>query len=65
MQYIHILANTSRSNGNQIMKFVRLLELKSFFLKNYAENKTGRLVPSLFLFFKKALHVVKTKGSAP
>ena len=25
-----------------------------FFLKNYAENKAGRLVPDLFLYFEKA-----------
>ena len=30
-----------------------------FFLKNYAENQVGRIVPGLFLFFKKALHKVK------
>ena len=27
--------------------------LKVFF-KNYVENETGRLIPDLFLFFKKA-----------
>ena len=30
-----------------------------FFFKNHAENKAGELVPDL-LFFKKALHEVKT-----
>ena len=25
-----------------------------FFYKNYAKNEAGRLVPDLFLFFKKA-----------
>ena len=27
--------------------------------KNHAENEAGRLVPDLFLFFKKALYKVK------
>ena len=26
---------------------------EKFFYKNYAENETGRLVPELFLFYKK------------
>ena len=30
-----------------------------FFFKNQAENEAGRLVPHLFLFFKKALFEVK------
>ena len=30
--------------------------------KNYAENETGRLVPDLFLFFKKAKYEVKASG---
>ena len=30
-----------------------------FFFKNHAENEAGRLVPDLFLFFKKALYEVK------
>ena len=33
-----------------------------FFLENYAENETGRLVPDLFLFFEKALYEVKANG---
>ena len=41
------------------MKFGQLIEyniniLEIFFFKNYVENGTGRLVPDLFLFFKKA-----------
>ena len=28
---------------------------------NYEENKVGRLIPDLFLFFKKALYGVKMK----
>ena len=30
-----------------------------FFFKNHAENKVGRQVPELFLFFKETLHRVK------
>ena len=30
-----------------------------FFFKNHAENEAWRLVPDLFLFFKKALYEVK------
>ena len=33
-----------------------------FFFKNHAENKAGRLVPDLFLFFEKALYEVKANG---
>ena len=29
---------------------------KCFFFKNHAENEQGKLVPDLFLFFKKALY---------
>ena len=31
--------------------------------ENYAENGAGRLVPSVILFFKKALYEVKASGS--
>ena len=30
-----------------------------FFFKNHAEDEAGRLVPDLFLFFKKALYEIK------
>ena len=33
-----------------------------FSLKNNAENKADRLVPDLFLFFKKAYYEVKANG---
>ena len=38
------------------MKLGQLIECnkKKIFFKNYAENEAGRLVPDLFLFFKKA-----------
>ena len=34
----------------------------NFFFKNYAENEAGRLVPDLFLFFKKSFYEVKANG---
>ena len=47
------------------MKFAQEIEHgKIFFFKNHAENETGRLVPELFLFFKKALWI-KNKWYAP
>ena len=38
------------------MKFGQLIEYDKiiFFFKNYAESEAKRLVPDLFLFFKKA-----------
>ena len=33
-----------------------------FFFKNHAENETGKVVPDLFLLFKKALNEVKAGG---
>ena len=36
------------------MKLDKSIEYKIFFSKNYAENEEGRLVPDLFLIFKKA-----------
>ena len=46
------------------MKFVQLMKLacEIFFFNNHAENKVGRLVPDLFLIFKKVLCRVKTSG---
>ena len=39
------------------MKFGQLVEYnkRNIFLKNYAENDSGRLVPDLFIFLKKPL----------
>ena len=36
------------------MKFSQLIEynIKTFFLKNHAENEAGRLVPDIFFFYK-------------
>ena len=58
---IPILANMSWSKGNQTMKLGQLIEYKklNIFLQNYAENEVGKLVPDLFLFFKKAWYEVK------
>ena len=46
------------------MKFGLVIEYnnRKIFFKNHAENEAGRLVPNLFLFFKKALYEVKTSG---
>ena len=33
-----------------------------FFLKDYAENEVGRLVPDLILFFENAFYKVKVGG---
>ena len=43
------------------MKFCQLVEYnkRNIFLKNLVENETRRLVPDLFLVFKKALYEVK------
>ena len=35
---------------------------ETYFFKNHAENVTGRLVPDLFLFFRKALSDEKAGG---
>ena len=53
---IHILFNISQSKGNPTVKFGPLMEYnkRNIFFKIYAENETRRLVPDLFLFFKKA-----------
>ena len=42
------------------MKFGQIEHHKgNFIFKNYAKNEAGRLVPDLFLFFRKALYEVK------
>ena len=40
------------------MTFGQLIEhtKRNIFFENYAENEAGKLVPDLFLFFKKALY---------
>ena len=61
---IHILPNFSQSKDIQTMKFDQLIEhdKRNVFLKNHAESKAGRLVPDLFLLFKKVLFDVKVSG---
>ena len=46
------------------MKLGPLIECNkiNIFHQNHAENEAGRLVLDLFLFFKKALYVVKATG---
>ena len=47
------------------MKFGQLIEYNKrniVFFKNRAENEERRLVPGLFLFFKKALYELKASG---
>ena len=46
------------------MKFGQLINItrETFFFKNHKKNEAGRLVPDLFLLFKKALYEVKTSG---
>ena len=46
------------------MKFDQIIEYRRevFFFKIQAENKAERLVPDLFLFFKKDLYEVKPSG---
>ena len=39
-----------------------MLPEKYFSSKNHVENETRKLVPDLFLFFKKALYNVKASG---
>ena len=61
---IHVFHNTSKSKDNNTMKFDQLIEYdaKNVFFKNHAENEAGKLVPDLFLFFKKALYEVRVNG---
>ena len=45
------------------MKFGQLIQYNKMLLfKNHVENVTERLVPDIFLFFKKALYKVKGTG---
>ena len=55
---IHILPDIPQSKGKQKMKWGQLIEYNKSnillqFFYNYAENEARRLVPDLFLFFKK------------
>ena len=44
---IHILPNISRSKGNQTMKFGERIDynMRTFFLKNYAQNAMEKPFP--------------------
>ena len=46
------------------MKFGQLIvdNVRNILLKNHAKNEAGRLVPDLFLTFKKAVYEVKANG---
>ena len=59
---MHLLPNISQSKGNQTLKFAQLIKYNKevFFFKIYTEIKTVRLVPDLFLLFKKTSYEVKT-----
>ena len=59
-----MLLSISRIRGNQTVKFGQLIEYNkiNIFLKNHAENETGKLFPDHFLCFKKALYGVKASG---
>ena len=61
---MHILPNTSRSKGNERMKFGQLIgyNKRNIFLQKSCKNEAGRLFPDLFLLFKKALFEVKVRG---
>ena len=56
----HVL-NISPIKGNQTVKYSQLIKFsnRNIFSQNHAENEPGRIVPELFLFYKKALHKVK------
>ena len=52
---INVLPGISKCKENQTMENVII-----FFFKKHAENMAGKLVPDLFLSFKKASNEVKT-----
>ena len=58
---MHTLPTISRSKDNQIMRFGQLIEYSASF-KNHVENKAARLVPDLFLCFRKALYELKASA---
>ena len=47
------------------MKFGQLIQCnkRNIFLQNHGENEAGRLIPDLFLFFKKLYEVKAMAGS--
>ena len=52
---IHILPSFLGSKSNQALKCGKLIKLnvRNIFLQKSCKNEAGRLVPDLFLFFKK------------
>ena len=46
------------------MKFSQLIEYneRNLFLTNHSETESGKLVPGLFLFFQKALYMIKVSA---
>ena len=51
------------SHEVKTMKFGQMMMMMMIlFFKSHAENEAGRLVPDLFLFFKKALYEVEGSG---
>ena len=61
---VHILPNISQSKGNKTMKSGQVLEYSkvNIFFKNHIEKEAGRLVPDLFLIWKKASYEVTVSG---
>ena len=57
------MPNISRNKGNQTMKLGQLIEYNRviFSLKTHSKNEAERLVPDLFLLFKKALYEAKAR----
>ena len=43
-------------------QFGQLIEYDKINIENHGENEAGKLVPELFLFFKKVLYEVKASG---
>ena len=67
---IYVMTNISRSKGNEVMEFGQLIEYNvknNFLQKFYTENEVGRLIPEIFLFWKKLKQLGKGKneGSSP
>ena len=61
---INIFSDISKSKGDQAMKFNQLIEksTRNIFLQKLCKNTAERVVPDLFLFFKKASYEIKASG---
>ena len=65
LQCLHCATSHVGNIGNQAVKFgqiIKYITLETFFFKTQVENKARRIVPDLFLFFKKTLYRVKANG---